>query len=125
VNAKGKVDFRTDTGQGRAESVTYEESGDQVIFEGSASNPATLWQRLAPGAQPREIRARKILYNRKTGAVSTDDTQFLQSPRCARRPAPTVARTWSAPPWGWAPEMPESSTGCAFHFISHTPIVMK
>jgi len=81
VNAKGKVDFRSDNGYGQAESVTYEESGDQVIFEGSPGNPARLWQRLTPGAEPREIRARKILYNRKTGAISTDGTEVLTAPR--------------------------------------------
>src|SRR5207253_3318546 len=58
------------------DSVKWEENSDQVIFEGA---PATLYKVSAPTARPEEIKAKKILYNRKTGAFSVDGATIIQS----------------------------------------------
>src|SRR5262249_42314877 len=41
LNARKRVEFNTDTFYGRADSVTWDENSDQVIFEGA---PATLYK---------------------------------------------------------------------------------
>jgi len=70
--AEGNVDFRAQEFIGRAAVVKYDESQDQIIFEGTPDNLAILYRKDSRDAQPQEIKGRRILYNRKSGTFSAD-----------------------------------------------------
>ena len=70
--AKGRCIVQAQEFWGRAQTVTYNEAKDQVIFEGSDDGPAVLYKVDPPGSQPQEIKARKIFYLRKTGQYKID-----------------------------------------------------
>ena len=75
--AQQKVFFRTQEFFGNADVVKYDESQEQVIFEGSEGNPATLYQKRPGEAQLREIKGSKILYNRKTGVFQLEGGKVI------------------------------------------------
>jgi lipopolysaccharide export system protein LptA len=56
---------------GRAQKVTFDEARDLVVLEGKDNIRATLYQ-YTPDRNTRTINARKILYNRKTGAINVE-----------------------------------------------------
>jgi len=62
---------------GAGELVTYDEAKGQVIFHGSAVDPAVLYYQTQPGAKPKELKAKKIFYNRITGQIRTDEASSL------------------------------------------------
>ena len=65
--AQDNVFFRTQEFYCTATVVKYDESKEQVIFEGTPGNPATLYRKRLGVRDPDEIKGSKILYNRKTG----------------------------------------------------------
>ena len=67
MQAEGNVFFRTQEFFGNAAVVKYNEAEDQIIFEGTPGNPATLYKKQPGKAEDQEIKANRILYNRKRG----------------------------------------------------------
>ncbi len=65
--AGGNVFFRSQDFFGRAAAVKYNESSDQLTFEGNEDNPATMYRKGQGQAAPQEIKGSRIIYNRKTG----------------------------------------------------------
>ncbi len=76
--AERAVRFDAEEFFGQCEMLKYDESQEQVIFEGNAANPAVLYKRVQPGVQPPEIRGTKILYNRKTGVFQLEGGKLIQ-----------------------------------------------
>jgi len=74
MRAEKAVSFRTPEFYGTSDIVKYNEGKDQIIFEGSGGNYATLYQFTTQGAgsRPKEIKGRQILYERKTGKLIID-----------------------------------------------------
>jgi hypothetical protein len=70
MHAERSVSFRTPDFYGTADIVKYDQSKEQVIFEGANGNLAVIY-RFVPGqgagANTGTVRARQILYERKTG----------------------------------------------------------
>jgi hypothetical protein len=80
MEAKNKVTFRTQEFFGNASVAQYYESKEIMIFEGTAGNPAKLYQ-FVPGTnqtQTRDIVGMKILYNRRTGAITIEDATQIE-----------------------------------------------
>ncbi len=63
---------------GRADVIKYDESKEQVIFEASEGNLATLFRVLTPGQQPDEIRGKKIIYWRRTNDFKVEGATTLK-----------------------------------------------
>lgn len=78
MRAERRGFFRSQEFFGRAEMIKYDESQEQVIFEGVPGNPAVLY-RVRQGMEPEELRASKILYNRRTGVFQLDGGKVIQS----------------------------------------------
>lgn len=78
MRGERKVFFRSQDFFGRADVIKYDESQEQVIFEGGPGTPATLWQ-TRNGLPPREIKGSKILYNRRTGVFFLDGGKVITS----------------------------------------------
>ncbi|HYT93362.1 MAG TPA: hypothetical protein VEL76_31890 [Gemmataceae bacterium] len=76
MRADRNVFFRTFEFFGRADVVKYDQTKDQVIFEG---NPTTLYRRKGgrQGPEYETIKGRTILYNRKTGVFILDGGQQI------------------------------------------------
>src|SRR5262249_39721904 len=53
------------------------ENQEQVIFEGTAGNPAALYREVPGKSVPQEIKGAKILYNRKTGVFHLDGVKTI------------------------------------------------
>ncbi len=85
MKAEGKVFFRTEEFFGTASVVKYNESEEQVIFEGTPGNPATLYKKQPGKAEDQEIKGGVILYNRKTGNFTVNGGKvisgWLERPR--------------------------------------------
>jgi len=64
---------------GRAASIHFDESKDQVIFDGGPGGTATLYKAKQQGGQWDKIIGRKIIYNRKTGEFNGDGVQLIES----------------------------------------------
>jgi lipopolysaccharide export system protein LptA len=62
--ARGHITFKAQDCYGLSDTVTYHEGKDQVILEG---NPARLYRMKLHGGNQEELRAKKIIYLRKTG----------------------------------------------------------
>jgi lipopolysaccharide export system protein LptA len=62
--AEGRIQFRVQDYYGLAHTLSFHEGKDQVILEGA---PAKLFKLRAQGGLTDEIRAKKIIYIRKTG----------------------------------------------------------
>lgn len=77
--AQRKVIIRTDEFFGNAEVVKYDESQENVIFEGTPGNPATLFKLRRPGEEPQKIQGTKILYNRKSGKFHLEGGNVISS----------------------------------------------
>lgn len=67
MQAEKRVFFRTPEFIGQATVIKYDDATELVIFEGTADNPAQLFQVVQQGGQPKTIRGRVIIYNRKDG----------------------------------------------------------
>ena len=76
MEAKDNVFFRTQEFFGTATVVKYDESKEQVIFEGPPGNLATLYQKRAGERDTKEIKGTKILYNRKSGNFEYEGRQI-------------------------------------------------
>lgn len=72
------VYFQTPDFYGRADTVKYDQSQEQIIFEGSSGNLATLYRPGAPGSEPEEIKGSRILYNRRDGRFHLDGGRIIQ-----------------------------------------------
>jgi hypothetical protein len=79
MQADRNVTFKSQEFFGHATVVKYNESQDQMIFEGPESNPAQLFQFQGPSVPPREIKGTKILYNRKTGQFTLEGGSQIES----------------------------------------------
>lgn len=77
MTAKGHVFVQSQEFYARAEKVHYDESKDQIIFEGGPDSVATLYKIRQMGGRPQEFKGKKITYVRKTGAFKTDDGRWL------------------------------------------------
>jgi hypothetical protein len=78
MTAERKVTFRTQEFFGNASQAKYDENQELMIFEGAAGNPAKLYQFVPDSNQTREIVGMKILYNRRTGAISIEGAKQIE-----------------------------------------------
>ncbi len=78
--AERSVSFRTPEFYGTADIVKYDQSKEQIIFEGSGGNLAVIY-RFVPGqgagVETSTMRARKIVYERKTGKFNSDGAKEI------------------------------------------------
>ena len=58
---------------GSANSITFDEAKQQVIFEGSPGSPAVLNQVVARGQEPKTFKARKFIYYRQSGDFDSEE----------------------------------------------------
>lgn len=72
MEAKQRVMVQSKVYWGRCVKLTYNEAKDQIIFHGSDTELARLYRVINPGAPPEEIRGRKIIYIRSTGAFTVE-----------------------------------------------------
>ncbi len=72
-------DTQSQDNSGRAEIITYDESKDQVILYGGQGGLAYVYQEKAKGTAPKELKAEKIIYLRKTGEYQGINTRGVQS----------------------------------------------
>jgi lipopolysaccharide export system protein LptA len=75
MEARVKATVEVDGYLGRADVIKFDEREQKVIFEGSADNPAHLYRITRIGDKTDDVRAARIEYNRKTGAVKADDAR--------------------------------------------------
>lgn len=80
MQAQNRVLFRTQDFFGRADVVKYDEAQDQIIFEGSSGSPAILSKTNAgQGRGTQDVKATKILYNRRQGTFQLDGGKVISS----------------------------------------------
>jgi hypothetical protein len=72
MEAHVKASVEAQEFKGRADIIKYDQSKDLIVFEATEGNLATLNRMLTPGSAPQEIKAKKILYWRRTGAFNID-----------------------------------------------------
>jgi len=74
------VSFRTEEFHGTADIVKFDEADDIVIFEARPGNTVaiTKFKGGAAAAQGQQLRGKKILYNRKTGAFRIDGSPYIE-----------------------------------------------
>jgi lipopolysaccharide export system protein LptA len=72
MRALGKAEVEAKEFSGRADTIKYDESKEQVILEGSEGNPAVLYREKVQGGNKDAIHALKITYWRTTGTFSVD-----------------------------------------------------
>jgi lipopolysaccharide export system protein LptA len=70
--AHGKVYVQGREFYARADTVTYNQAKEQVIFHGEESGMATLYKIDQKGGKPQLVEARKIIYNRTTGEIRVE-----------------------------------------------------
>jgi lipopolysaccharide export system protein LptA len=74
------VNFRTDEFTGTSMTVNFNEETDIVIFEGSQTAAAVIYQLpKIQGGAPKVLQGRKILYNRKSGEFQLDGVRVISS----------------------------------------------
>ncbi len=77
--AEGTVDVKANEFRAQAESVKYDEVQDRIIFEGGEGGEARLYQTAGKGEKPRTMKAKKIIYWRKTNDFRGEGVSGLQS----------------------------------------------
>jgi lipopolysaccharide export system protein LptA len=77
MTAEGRVVVQAPEFWGRANTVTFNEDKDQIIFDGGEDGLATLYKRDVPGAKMQEVRGKKITLIRKTGFFKIDQGQWI------------------------------------------------
>ncbi len=60
-----------------ADRITYTDSNDQVVVEGSARSPAKLWHRPTANADKQQLLANKIIYHPSSGMAETQGVQSM------------------------------------------------
>ncbi len=70
MEGTGQVDIQGRDFWARGDKVQYNHLKQQVIITGGESGNATLSQVTYPGAEPKKVSARQIIYNRATGKVN-------------------------------------------------------
>jgi lipopolysaccharide export system protein LptA len=78
MTAEGGVEFRSDEFSGTANKIRYDQSQEQIIFEGTAGRPAVLHRTRAQGQDSERVTAQMIIYNRKTGIFRLDGGKNFQ-----------------------------------------------
>jgi hypothetical protein len=78
--AKGdNVYFKTDKYVGTANMITFNENTDIIIFEATPGNLVRMNEVLSVNTtRPMNANSRRVLYNRKTGTMTVDDSQSIQ-----------------------------------------------
>lgn len=67
LKAKSRAEVQVDNYYGQAEIITYDESKQQIIFEGTPGQPARITERTGRGQQGKGSTGQKFIYNRITG----------------------------------------------------------
>jgi hypothetical protein len=73
LRAENRATVQFDNFYGQADTITYNEEKQQVIFEGSKGSPAVLSQLQAVGQKPKTFKGYKFTYNRLTGKFDGND----------------------------------------------------
>lgn len=60
-----------------SDRITYTDSNDQVVVEGSARSPAKLWHRPTVNAEKQQLLAKKIIYHPSSGMAETQGVQSM------------------------------------------------
>lgn len=76
--ATGRATVKAPNYNGQSDVVKYDESKDQLIFEGLGTNLAILYRQLAPGAKPDRVAAKRIWYYRTQNRVLLNQTDAMQ-----------------------------------------------
>jgi hypothetical protein len=83
--AKERAEVQAAEFSGRASVIKFDEANQLVIFEGTDGALAELYMYKQKGAEPKTIKADKIIYNRLSGAFKTDGTRMITADGNSRR----------------------------------------
>lgn len=83
--AKERAQVQAAEFSGRAGIIKFDEAKQLVIFEGSNGALAELYMHKQKGAEPKTIKAEKIIYNRQTGALETQGTRIISADGSGRK----------------------------------------
>jgi hypothetical protein len=75
--AHTNVMFKTDKYLGYADTVKFDDATDMVIMESKNGNPVRLFQITPNGNQPASVNSGKVLYNRRTGEIRSDNVKSI------------------------------------------------
>jgi hypothetical protein len=75
MEAHGRVYVQAKEFYARSEDMYYNQAKDQVIFDSPITGTATFYKVAKPGDKVQTFTGRKIIYDRKTGAMSGDGVQ--------------------------------------------------
>ena len=77
--AKGHVLVQAKDFYGHANTMTYNEAKDQIIFEGGENGLATLYRSSSAGAEAQKIEGKTIIYIRSTGMFKIKGGEWISS----------------------------------------------
>jgi hypothetical protein len=66
-------DFQAD-----ADHMTYNEEKDQLIFTSEGNQPVSFWKRKTTGELPQTLRAKKVIYSRRTGKADMESVDGIK-----------------------------------------------
>jgi hypothetical protein len=78
MHASGRAFVASPEFSGQAESISYDEEKDQVIFDGGKNGTATLWKQERQGEAVQKVIGQKIYYSRKTGNHQIEKASDIQ-----------------------------------------------
>lgn len=100
IDARGNAMAEGRSFTARAERMSYVQSKEQLILEGTGRTDARLWRQTQLGAAPEQFAARKFTYWLHTGHARVDDYKTLnvsQTPQPAANRQPAAARLRAVP----------------------------
>ena len=77
--AQRNVFFRTEEFFGYADVVKFNEASDTIIFEATEGRSVKLYKWVGPGVEPKEIKGKQVLYNRKKGEFTLSGGTVITS----------------------------------------------
>jgi hypothetical protein len=79
MEAHGQIAIQAREFWANSDHMFFNEAKDQIILTGEGDRPAVLAKIVAKGARPEVLRARKIIYYRKTGKTLFDQGESIDS----------------------------------------------
>jgi hypothetical protein len=79
MESQGHCYFQSQDTSGRAEQINYDESKDQVILVGGENSLAYVYREKVKGGPREELKAKKIMYQRRTGQFYAIDATGVES----------------------------------------------
>jgi hypothetical protein len=77
MEATGKVRVHAQEFWGNAQTITYDQTKEEVILHGTKENPAVLYRVKTRGANPEKVAGQTIYYFRRTRSYRVDGGQII------------------------------------------------